>query len=255
MSCARSIPFLIASFFITLEPSFAQSPSFSIVRAGQFHGEEVSAKDGERWFGVYREPGASRDSVVAEGRLKISAVHDEVLDKEGEATGKMIEFVPDTAQPGELVFVVKGPGIKAGGVRGLGVKLGEPLLPGDGVAAVIEAKDSADKKMSGALSVFATGSVEPTNDENFFRIVRYCVHVATRSKGPALLKHELLCPELNESRPSASIEWLGDLDSDGIPDLLLSTPRFNTDEVRLFLSGQRKDTVLSEVAVFTVTGC
>ena len=82
--------------------------------------------------------------------------------------------------------------------------------------------------------MLATGSVEPTNDEKFFRATRSCLHAATRSKGPAIPQHEIVCPELDVDSPAASVEWLGDLDGEGILDLLPSTPRGDTDDVRLF---------------------
>jgi len=88
----------------------AKGGIFGLHTVGPFHGSEVRAHDGERWFGVYQRDSASSSTDVA-GTIEVTPRVDEVADGEGEKTGRQVGFRPGATTPsGTLIFLARGGG-------------------------------------------------------------------------------------------------------------------------------------------------
>lgn len=83
--------------------------AFALQPLGQFHGDEAVARDGERWLALQVDGKQAR---LVPTRARVRAVHDPILDGEGQATGRMVEA---PGVPGALALL-RGPGLKAGTV-------------------------------------------------------------------------------------------------------------------------------------------
>lgn len=74
----------------------------SLLEVGHgFHGDEVSAKNGEEWLGLFQN---GVHYSVKPVKLRIERVHDEVVDGKEEQTGKSVD-VPGSNKP---LFLLKG---------------------------------------------------------------------------------------------------------------------------------------------------
>lgn len=75
-----------------------------LVETGDFHGDEVSARSGETWLGLYVSGGRS---ALVPSVVKVRAVHDPVVDQEPtQMTGKAVS-VKGKSEP---LFLVSGAG-------------------------------------------------------------------------------------------------------------------------------------------------
>ncbi|MFN2517325.1 MAG: hypothetical protein ABR556_14040, partial [Pyrinomonadaceae bacterium] len=73
-----------------------------LLETGDFHGEEVTARSGEKWLGLYE---TKPDSVLLPYRLKIDIIYDDLIDYEkGKLTGKRV----DVDSPLKPLFLLKG---------------------------------------------------------------------------------------------------------------------------------------------------
>jgi hypothetical protein len=205
-----------------------------LLMVGTFHGDEVTARSGEVWLGLF--PTADGYALRAT-TLKVKAVRDEILDGENERTGKEVT-VGDSREP---LFLVKAtprlrpraavPTVFAGEsffekdshVRLAGPDGGEYLLTVDSVQmASVEAPDPVPYSVLTLALGGVTQRLSTTPD-----------HVTLR------------------------LLWAGDVDGDGKLDLLLDLPsNDNTSEHRLFLStAARNGELVRQVAVFETVGC
>jgi hypothetical protein len=211
----------------------AQAP-VRLLMVGTFHGDEVTARSGEVWLGLF--PTANGYALRAT-TLKVKAVRDELLDEENERTGKEVT-VGDAREP---LFLVKAtprlraraavPTVFAGEsflekdshVRLAGPDGGEYLLTVDSVQmASVEAPDPVPYSVLTLALGGITQRLSTTPD-----------HVGLR------------------------LLWAGDVDGDGKLDLLLDLPSSeNASEHRLFLStAAGKGELVRQVAVFETVGC
>lgn len=199
-----------------------------------FHGGEVTARDGETWLALVVADGTAR---LQRTRLKVEAVNDPVLDADDEKTGRSV------AAPGveALVFL-----------RGIAA-----LAPGE-VSVATPAK----------ADFFTARPFESTLAGKPFRLLAECtaadgrcrVILAEGGQRQVLLEREALAGE--DGKPGfgdgvPQLLFAGDLDRDGRVDLLLdTTDHYNLSRPTLFLSGAAGEgELVRQVAQQELTGC
>lgn len=199
-----------------------------------FHGDEVSARDGQTWLALVVDAGKAR---LQSTRLKVEAVNDPVLDADDEKTGRSV-----TAPGVEALVFLRGMAALAPG----DVPLGEPSEADLSTAAPFES-NLAGKR---------------------FRLIAECTAASSRcslslvdgERRQVLLEREALAGEdggLGFGEAVPRLLFAGDLDRDGRVDLLLdTTDHYNLSRPTLFLSGAAgKGELVRQVAQQELTGC
>ena len=94
----------------------AAETKIQLLQVGAFHSDEVSAKSGEVWLGLYSTPD---NYALIPSRITVETVYDPVVDHPGEMTGKMVT-VEEGAHP---LFLIKGLAVpKRGSVKTLSIE-------------------------------------------------------------------------------------------------------------------------------------
>jgi len=221
-----------------------ETPAYKIdlLITGAFHGDEVAAKSGEIWLGLFNEKGKS---YLAFTKLKVSLVRDEVLDNQTkEFTGKKVS-VKNRA---ELIFLLKKASmLKPGEVSTVhfpkaGEASGEPL------------KTGFTQNYNIGKSVFTIKyndySYSKVEDSGGVRDV-FAHELILSGNG----KEQLLSSP-NDRAYSYNLLWAGDLDRDGKLDLYIETSGENFTAYGLYLSSEAEEgKLVKEVAGFGSTGC
>ena len=208
-----------------------------LLEPGEFHGDEVKARSGEKWLGLHV---SDHGSLLLPYRIKVEAVHDPIVDDdEAQKTGKAVS-VDLPLQPS---FLVKGAiGLKEGpiitvvdgdrpleGVSPLSVRIGEHTYTLKIVGDKANEKCSEQTLPENARLVLVFGDSSQ---------VLYSLEECGDDAGWSLL-------------------WAGDLDRDGKLDLYVDvTQHYNVSERKLFLSALAAEgKLVKEVAELVTTGC
>ncbi|MFN0109125.1 MAG: hypothetical protein ACKVZH_09770 [Blastocatellia bacterium] len=216
----------------------SSSPKIELLETGSFHGSEVKARSGERWLGLYV---TRRGSSLITSTVKVKSMFDEIVDIEGEMTGKDVSV--DRAD--EPIFLIKNANV---------------LKPGPAMTVYKGGQES--------LHVLAEKSlVKMKLGETNYQLKVVSRH---RSEGKGLVPPNAqlvftdgLAPQTLYRIGSLTADatwyllWAGDVDGDGKLDLYLSlSDHYNVSEHRLFLSSQAQaGQLLRQVAKFRTTGC
>jgi hypothetical protein len=209
--------------------------------AGTWHGDEVSAKHDETWLALVE---TSSGFELQEATISVEIVVDEVIDVPPSKTGKKVS-VPEGFEP--LVLL-----------RGL-----PQLSPGPVVT--IAAPDE---------SLNTTHPARFTLDESSYRLEFKCaaeflgqeladcpLQLNNGNKIQTLQDYPIYHPSTTNStiasEASPRVLWAGDLDRDGLLDLLLDlTNHYNVSAPTLLLSSMAgKGELVRSAAVFRTTGC
>lgn len=68
--------------------NYDQKYKIKMLAAGEFHGDEVKARSGETWLGLFK---LGNDFFLAQAKIKVKLVHDVIVDnKPAQKTGKGI---------------------------------------------------------------------------------------------------------------------------------------------------------------------
>jgi hypothetical protein len=215
-----------------------------LLLTGTFHGNEVAAQSGEKWLALVP---SGKGYALEETRIRIERVKDELLDEDGETTGKKVSVDLDK----KPIFLVRGI---------------QRLTPGKVETAIPRKPDfEVNQTIQVTLSngrifdlMVACDQTTPLTVDNF----REC---------PLLLSHESKTQKIRSfqvyfspnSKPvfasdaNPSLIWAGDLDKDGSLDLLLDlSNHYNVSAPTLFLSSEaRSDELVVKVAEFMIYGC
>lgn len=203
-----------------------------LLETGDFHGDEVAARSGERWLGLFPSVGGF---TLRHAVLDVVNVHDPVVDDPTERTGKRVSV----GRAGQPVFLLKGGhGLRPGVVKT--VFKGEEQL---GNAEIVRLRlGERDYQLR-------VVSDDPDPADHLKQNSRL---ILTSGK-----ESQVLFVARTHDDASWSLLWAGDLDGDGKLDLYADLNRhYNTSERRLFLStktARRK--LVREVATFSVVGC
>lgn len=211
-----------------------------LLETGNFHSEEVSARTGEKWLGLYI---LDNHSILINSRLRVETVHDDIGDGPEEKTGKEVSV----DSPLEPIFLVKrAPMLSEGPVNTIFVEktdyektlekvspLNLKLAQTSYVLKVVGSEDGAR----------CSEDAFPTNAQL----------VLASSEATQVLYSLEGCG----NEPYWYLLWAGDLDRDGKLDLYVSvTYHYNISQKKLFLSSRAaKGELVKEVAEFVTGGC
>lgn len=220
-------------------------PDYTIkmMMTGEFHGDEIDAKSGEKWLGLFVEKGKS---YLAWTKIKVRRVRDFMDDeKSKEKNGKSVR-VENKIKP---IFLLKHAGMLGGGdtktVFSAEKEMGDDYNPEESISSN---KYKRDFKIGGK-----TYTLKIVNEDN--AATEYDV-----SKAKLVLVSgdtEQILADLSKGRVEfLGLIWAGDLDNDGKLDLYMNLSRENQTGNTLFLSSQaEKGILIKAVAVFGTVGC
>ena len=236
---------LVAAFALAWTPSLPaqRRPPRAQVRlvetGGVFHGDEVSARTGETWLGLYVSGGGSS---LVPSVVRVEAAEDPISnDGPGNKGGKVVSV----NRKGEPVFLISGAHGLAPG-RVVTSYVGETRLTDN---------SNVNVRLAGAeytLRVLtATGSTIPGVTFDDARLVL--------SKGSLTQVIYDLGGDGRRETETADwkLLWAGDLDGDHRLDLYVQlSGHYNIIEHKLFLSsGARRKQLVRELAEFSTSGC
>lgn len=224
---AFSIFLLVA---ILCSATFAQE--IKIIESGEFHGEEVVAKDGELWYGVYK---MDTGYMLLPSILSVSAVHDPIVDSKGEQSGKAVA-VPGLGKP---VFLVSGGRFNQAG----------PVKTLRGVKGDLLSESSYEFDLENAKYRLFVASETKS-------VERFILPNSKLILSNGVLEQEVF--SVSECNFCIwQVIWAGDLDGDSKPDFyMLLTDHYNVSRNKLFLSSAAENgKLVKEVAEFVTTGC
>lgn len=204
-----------------------------------FHGDEIEAKSGEKWLGLFHKNG---EYFISPTKIKVIPAHDEISDGKDQKikTGKTV--MTDTKA--NAVFLLKNSKIRQSGK----------------VRTVFNADDY-------------TQSFELTNDsrkEFEFNGDKYVLKVENRRTDSKFLTagsrlilsrngSEQILYYLKDGCNDCSwrLYWAGDLDADGKLDFYIDlNDHYDVTDKQLFLSAPAdKEKLVKHVASFTTYGC
>ncbi len=212
-----------------------------------YHGDEVKAKSGEKWLGLFEE---NANFVLKTTKIKIRRVSDDISDYgTNRKTGKSVS-VPEKDKP---MFLLKNSGLTQGKVETLfkGEKWIDSYENSDSSMDEIETfikKDfSQTYLMNGEKYTLKVIEALNKDRENILALV-------LEGKGKRQFLHTV---NTKFEEQVGTLFWVGDLDRDGMPDFYL-TPKIHYNVVNrvLYLSSKAKgDNLVEKVAEFTTTGC
>lgn len=233
---------IVALYSLAVQVSARTSPGelgAQLLETGEFHGDEVKARTGERWLGLYV---SKQKSALVPSTLRVTRVHDPIVDEHPhERTGKRVSV---NRRP-DPILLVRGtdrlvPGhITSVFVRPMPLKIGStiPLKLGRKVHQLqVVTKGPRGDELSQAgddvTLVLANGKTR----QIIYR-----------------LKSEQNRLEAGEWK----LLWAGDLDGDAKLDLYVEVSRhYNVSQRKLFLSSPaRSGHLVREIAAFETNGC
>lgn len=208
------------------------TPKVQLLETGQFHGEEVAARTGERWLGLFP---AANGFALLPSTIAVDTVFDPIVDADETKTGKKVSVRRDT----EPLFLLKGAAM---------------LQPGPVVTVFDEYTTlgngaTIDLRLKGQRYQLQVVSDDPKPADFLQQNTKL---ILTRGKTSQTLIW------LKEHTDAGwGLYWAGDIDRDGKLDLYLDlAPHYNTSSKILFLSSQAgKGKLVKELARFVTVGC
>jgi len=234
---------LICFLHLSIVTAMAEDETFSgeMVMDGSWHGDEVSAQDGETWLALVEGPGGY---ALREIKISVTAVEDAVLDTPPAKTGKKISL----PQGIDAVVLLRNiPRLKAGPV----------------VSAEIFDRDFSAGKPTGIYfnGVVYELAIRCDNATQGQETADCPLMLTSADNQQVFMTYPIYHPGTDEqsiaSEALPQLFWAGDLDGDGRLDLVLDlTDHYNVSAPTLLLSSQAEEGgLLKAVAVFRTTGC
>lgn len=230
------------------EPVISAPP---LLQVGVYHGEEFpdEAESGQAWIALVH--GSDRYDLVPM-TISVTTVHDEIVDADGEATGKEVSV--DAS--GEVIVLLRRlDDLTPGPITALEQSsgFGGFLYPGQTLHLTAGASVAP-------LAYFAYGRVEPYIQDSWhaLRILDYTVSVKSVDDQGDQIVCELASHEEVSEDGAPSLLFAGDLNRDGRLDLLMDlTTHYNVSHPALFLSRVGADgaPTWEKVAEIVTTGC
>ena len=231
----------VVVFVSTIGSGLSQSPDLEILRTGTFHSHEVSDQQAGLWLGVFE---TSSGWEIRSIRVDIQRAFDPISNDSREDPSTWTGWKVSTPDESEPLFLLRGlvdlePGpLKTLFVGHTMVSPESPLFlghPGSHVSlrAMGSRSDNGQQVSDYALSLWVGWGSEMRSQEL----------VSARVADPV--------------EDSIEVLWVGDLDQDRKPDLLLDTANhYNAVEYSLYLSSRAEgDELVRCVARFRSVGC
>lgn len=197
-----------------------------VLTEGEFHNNEVwSSAKKENWFGLFYN---SKEVYVDTTKISVKSVYDLILDDEnGKKTGwKVTVKHADTS-----ILLIQNDNIAP--LRNVKqIKFNKQYLYPD---------DSFSFEYYGQKYVLYAkgGKKKEQPNSDWYTVWNYKLYLKTIVNNE--IKESLLCAEANFSDQMISIDFIGDIDGDKIPDLIINTSRhYNASRPTLYLSKPAK---------------
>lgn len=208
-----------------------------------FHGDQVSAKSGENWLGLFQNNGKF---YLKKTKLKVSRVQDVVVDEENEKTGKSVKVENGT---NSMLLLKNADFLKEGEIT--------TLFGGNPNRNEIEENIDYLELRVGFNKEFTIGK------EKFYLSVKKGVNKKGKKIIALILENKNIKQTLHsneyfgEDDYLGTLYWAGDLDKDKKPDFYLDLyVHENMVYKNLFLSSKsERNKLVKKVAVFSITGC
>ncbi len=209
------------------------APKVQLLETGQFHGDEVKARTGERWLGLF--PVANGFALLP-STISVDAVFDPIVDAETkETSGKKVTVSRNT----DPIFLLKGAAM---------------LRPGPVVTIFQEQKTlgngaTIDLRLNGNRYQLKVVSHDPKPSNFLLQNTKLVLTMGKTSQTLISLKEH--------TDAGWFLFWAGDIDRDGKLDLYLDlAPHYNVSRRTLFLSSQAgKGKLVKELVRFVTVGC
>ena len=213
-----------------------------LIETGQFHGDEIAARRGQVWLGLYVN---GHEAVLRYSKIRVRTVFDDVTDHGSKRkTGKSVSV----SGPHKPVFLTRA---------------GTGLIPGSVISVFDQKKLNPEQTLEKGpvrlklgrrtyvLKVISPDkNPSPCRDQAFPRNAKLVLVTGKSSQ-------TLYTLDDCGNDPYWYLVWAGDLDRDGKLDLYVDvTQHYDVSERRLFLSAPaRRGRLVKEVAAFVTGGC
>jgi hypothetical protein len=242
---------LLLAFTVFLTAQKENAEQVQLLRAGEFHGDEISAESSDMWLCLYK---TGEKYNLIETSILVEKCYDSYLDYPGnDSTGKCISVPAVTNNGGEVIVLLKGiKKYKQGKI--ITVFCGrEKLCAGQSMNWRMDTLK--DKKEPGQVNwkLVAFGTFTLGQARQMGHYVDYGMAVVKKfNQRQVLFKHGIV-----DEFDMPSVLWAGDLDGDDKLDLLIdTTDHYNKREYTLFLSSYAADgELIGKVAQFVTLGC
>jgi hypothetical protein len=212
-----------------------------VLTVGTFHSDEVwDGADREKWFGLFR---GKTGYYIAETKIKTERINDDILDKAGEKTGWKVQTVnKDTS----IILMGRLSFLRRHNLNGA-VLSKDQIFPCDTVRITYLGID---------YNLYATGGKKKLIDNpDWFEVWNYKLFMTATIKGQ--IHKSLLVSQPNFDDQMINIIFAGDIDGDGILDLVIDTSRhYNATSPTIYLSRPaEKGEIVKPVGGHTSVGC
>jgi len=193
-----------------------------VLTVGTFHDDEVwESADKEKWFGLFK---SNKGFYLQETKLKTKRVYDQIVDEnENEKTGWEVQTInKDTS----IILIEVSKFLTPHNVQEANLSK-EQVFPGDTLRINYLGID---------YKIFATGGKKKVQDDpEWFDVWNYKLYLTARINGQE--KTSLLVAQPNFDDQMINLIFAGDIDGDGILDLIIDTSRhYNATSPTIYLS-------------------
>lgn len=214
-------------------------PSF-ILMPYQYHGEEVTAAMKKAdWYSLHKK---DNNYFLEPAKLKFENVFDGIVDNDTNIrTGIKV-----TGQNDDDIFIANAGTLKTGALNSVSLDT-NIVLPGKSFYF-----DYGDAH----YRLYASGYRYKEGDEGHFSVRNYTMYLEKQEKGVTTKQPIAAIPNMYEFDTVPVILFVGDLDGDNEPDMVLNTVMYNSSSLVLYLSGNAEQgQLLKPMAMHISYGC